>query len=378
VSAETRKDPTENFLRLAAELRALFESPDGHLGDAEFDALALRIFAFQFGANPAYAAYCRGRGVTPESVGDWRDIPAVPTSAFKAMPIFCGDPETAQAVFRTSGTSQGDDLRGTHYVADLSLYESAAVANFARHLVPDGVRPALVALVSDPELAADSSLSHMAAMVGRSLCSSTAFCVHPAHGVDFDRVDAALVAAVTEGRPVLLFGTAFAFVQWTDEAMASGARYPLPRGSRIMETGGFKGRSREVGRDQLYQTLAMVTGISHGRVVNEYGMTEMLSQFYEPVLIEWTSLLEGRYHVGPGWVRTRVLDPVDLSEVPEGEAGLLAHFDLANLGSVCSILTEDRGIQVDGGFRLLGRSSGAEPRGCSLTLEEFVRAGSGV
>jgi len=79
-----------------------------------------------------------------------------------------------------------------------------------------------------------------------------------------------------------------------------------------------------------------------------------------------------RYHRGPPWVRTLVLDPLSLESVPVGAVGILAHIDLANLGSVAAILTEDLGRAISGGFQLMGRSLGAEPRGCSLAMEDFL------
>jgi hypothetical protein len=156
-------------------------------------------------------------------------------------------------------------------------------------------------------------------------------------------------------------------VHWLDRG---GARVRLPDGSRLMETGGFKGRSREVSRDDLYRALTDRLGVPPERIVNEYGMTELLSQFWEPVLREGTD--RRRRHVGPPWVRTRVLDPVTLEDVAAGEPGLLCHLDLANVGSVAAVLTEDLGVAVEDGFRLLGRAPGAEPRGCSLALEELL------
>jgi hypothetical protein len=192
--------------------------------------------------------------------------------------------------------------------------------------------------------------------------------------LELDGFAGALEEAVASRTPVLLLGTAFAFVHWLDRS-ADRAFTPLPEGSRIMETGGFKGRSRSVGRGELYRTLSERLGVARQRIVNEYGMTELLSQFYEPVLREGGPAdPEARRHVGPPWVRTRVLDPVDLSPLPLGEPGLLCHLDLANLDSVAAILTEDAGVEVDGGFRVLGRMAGAEPRGCSLTMEALLQA----
>jgi hypothetical protein len=117
-------------------------------------------------------------------------------------------------------------------------------------------------------------------------------------------------------------------------------------------------------------------------MVNEYGMTELLSQFYEPVFRVGgaaradlgSAPLENRRHVGPPWVRTRVLDPETLEPCAPGAPGLLCHLDLANAGSVAAVLTADLGVADEGGFRVLGRAPGAEPRGCSLALEELLEA----
>ena len=148
-----------------------------------------------------------------------------------------------------------------------------------------------------------------------------------------------------------------------------------------METGGYKGRTRVVAREELYAGLQETLGVPLDHIVNEYGMTEMLSQFYEPVLVGGAGGFGGsaamrdlgqRYHRGPPWVRTLVLDPLSLEPMPVGAVGILAHFDLANLGSVAAVLTEDLGQATAGGFHLMGRSLGAEPRGCSLAMEEFL------
>jgi hypothetical protein len=205
-----------------------------------------------------------------------------------------------------------------------------------------------------------------------------------AEGLDGPRLEAALRAAESGERPVLLLGTAFAFMHWLETGSAA-LRFRLPTGSRVMETGGFKGRSRAVPRDELYGTLADRLGIGPEWIVNEYGMTELLSQYYEVGLGEPPSAgtplaqaLEARRLVPPPWLRFRVLDPVTLAPVPEGHPGVIAHFDLANVGSVAAVLTEDLGVADRGGLRLLGRSPAAEPRGCSLAMEEMMIAARGA
>jgi hypothetical protein len=138
----------------------------------------------------------------------------------------------------------------------------------------------------------------------------------------------------------------------------------------VFETGGSKGRTRALGRPELLAGVERRLGVPAGRVVREYGMTELTSQLY-------TRVLDGGdpdLFVPPPWTRVRVLDPETLEEAPAGTVGLVALFDLANLGSAVHLLTEDLGVIEDGGLRLAGRARGAELRGCSLTAEEMTAA----
>ena len=141
-----------------------------------------------------------------------------------------------------------------------------------------------------------------------------------------------------------------------------------------MDTGGFKGQSRELSRDELSRLYGKILGIPKALCINEYGMTEMGSQFYDnPLRDRWLGRSRVRFKEVPPWVRTRILDPTTLEEVPEGQVGLLIHYDLANCGSVLAIETEDLGYRVAEGFEVVGRAHGAEARGCSLTVEELER-----
>ena len=264
-------------------------------------------------------------------------------------------------------------------------------------------------------MAADSSRSFMMAEAIRCFGSdSSGFFVGPQGSVKVERFRGALEDAAGRGIPVLLAGTAFSFVSWTEEALEKGWEVTLPPGSRIMETGGYKGRSTELSRAELYGSLTGAFGVPEGWILNEYGMTELLSQLYEPVLGRATADrgeafpgsgagpgervsggqeaapgkaapgLDERFLVSPPWMRTLVLDPMTLGPLGPGRVGVLAHLDLANLGSVSAILTEDLGTRVPGGLKLVGRTPGSEPRGCSLAMEDFlasrgrdIRTGSG-
>lgn len=364
-----------NERRLRNDLIAVMEAGvDAPLPDPDFDGLARRIFEYQCARNPVYAGFCASRGVRPGTWLSWRDLPPVPARAFREPGLVRAG--TAEAVFRTSGTTGGGAARGEHYVPDLSLYHASLLPNFEAHLLPDGARPPMISLIPSAREVPDSSLSHMIGVVEDRLARETRYFVGAAGQLDEAGLSATLHEAETGGEPVLVVGTTFALVHLLDRLAAGNTRFRLPAGSRIMETGGFKGRTRTVRRQELYETLERRLGVPPHRIVNEYGMTELLSQFYEPVLTGGP-----RLHRAPPWMRTRVLDPATLQALPAGREGLLCHFDLANMGSVCCLLTEDIGVEppeAEGsGFRVLGRNPGAEPRGCSLAMDALMRAARG-
>jgi len=387
--------------------------------DAGFDALALRVLRFQAKASPAYGAFVRSRGLEPEALSHWAGFPPVPARAFRQNPPYIasgapnapggpGEPPAPQATFRTSGTTGSP---GVHHVRDLSLYEASLLPPARRHLELGGPPQAgsptrVLALLPSPKDRPESSLAHMAGvLLDRFDDGGGGYFVTDRWEIQAEAFRVALEKAVTDGAPVLLLATAFALVNWLDAGSVPGSdpgsgsgsgsgsglgsgpaghdgAIRLPAGSRIMETGGFKGRSREVERGELYRRLSAALGVPGDRIVNEYGMTEMLSQFYEPVLEEGGPADPAkRRHLAPPWVRTRILDPDTLDPVEDGSPGLLCHLDLANLYSAALLLTEDLGAAVpgptprhQGGFRVLGRSPGAEPRGCSLSMERWMEA----
>ena len=351
------------------------------LSAAEFNELAMAVFRFQVRAVPVYGAFVRNRGVRPETMERWEEIPPVPARAFRELPLVAGAPDTVEAVFRTSGTTGGEGGRGVHRVRDLDLYRASLLPNARAHLHPDGGPLEVVALLPAPEDRPESSLVHMAGVLVQEWGGSRGahpFLADAGWRLDMERLAGTLDRLAAGSTPVLVLGTAFAFVHLADRARSQELEWRLPPGSRAMETGGFKGRSREVSREELYREIHRVLGVPPERIVNEYGMTELLSQFYEPVLSGRTSASPAERHLeGPPWVRTRILDPDRLVPVASGTPGLLQHVDLANLYSVSAILTEDVGRRRGEGFTVHGRTPGAEPRGCSLTMEELLMAREG-
>ena len=357
-------------------LELIAGGPRGPSGPGAFDCLALDVFAYQFEQNEPYRRFCERRGMSPAVVSHWTEIPAVPTAAFREAVLICGDPADAAAVFCTSGTSGGPERRGRHYVRDLSLYETSALTNFSRHVLPDRARLPMLILGPPPELAPDSSLTWMFEKVRVAYGAQASGYFIGTDGLRFDALLAALEESERGAMPVTILGTASALAHLIEALAGRRLRFALPSGSRLMETGGFKRRGGEVPREEFYARLIDRLGLSELYCVAEYGMTELCSQFYDNVLNERARgrSPQLRYKVVPPWVRTRVLDAETLEPVPTGEIGVLRHFDLANLDSVTAIQTDDLGVAGADGFEILGRAAGAELRGCSLAMDEWLTA----
>ncbi len=334
-------------------------------GVGPFAELALAAFAWQFDRVEPYRRLCERRGVTPQTVEDWRRVPPVPTSAFKTLTLAA---EPAIEIFRSSGTT--GERRSVHHHPYPDLYREVIDASFPRFCLPwlgPGGRLPILSLIPSREQLPDSSLSFMAGHILARYGSPESATAFGPRGVEAVKARSWAGARQREGRPVLLLATAFALAQWLDALERLDLKFRLPAGTAVFETGGFKGKTTELSREELLARIQAWLGVPPESVVREYGMTELTSQCYT------RSLLGGDpdLFVAPHWVRVRLLDPETLEEVAAGTPGLIAVFDLANLGSAVHVLTEDMGVAEGEGFRLLGRAAGAELRGCSLVVEEL-------
>jgi hypothetical protein len=324
---------------LAALKRKVLAYISDNQGD--FESLLREVFEFQRKYCPPYAAFC---ATQPEPAA-WHEIPPLPLSAFRHAAIRCFPAEETVCSFHTSGTT--GEGHGTHDFFTLDLYRAAAMAGWKRAGLPIGET---LCLVPAPGMAPHSSLSRMAGW----LAPEENF--FPGSWAAF----AGRIASA--GPPVVLFGTALAFLdlfEWLGEKTLA-----LPAGSLAVETGGYKGTRRSLPKEDLYALFEARLGLMRDEVWNEYGMTELSSQFYTRGV--------GRPHRGAPWVRARVLDPETNREVAEGETGVLRIFDLANVGSCCALQTRDLAIRRGEGFELLGRDPAALPRGCSRAADEML------
>lgn len=336
--------------------------------DAEFEALALRLFAWQHASNEPYRRFCQRRGATPRTVRSWCDIPAVPINAFKEVALSCEPVDAAERVFMTSGTTRGD-VKGRHYHPTMAVYDSSMRRNFQRRFMhrADSFRMAIL-FPAETELP-NSSLAHYLALAFSEFGSNdSGYFVGP-RGMNSARLLQVLREAEGTGQRFALLGASYSFVHLMEELKQRGESFRLPAGSRILDTGGYKGHSRQLPMEEFYATLSTTFGVGRDQCINMYGMTELSTQLYDDGNASSPSV-----KLGPHWIRSRVVDPLTGREVAAGERGILMHCDLANFNSVTTILTEDVGIASGGGFLLLGRAEGSQAKGCSLAVEEFLHA----
>jgi acyl-protein synthetase LuxE len=345
------------------------------LDDAAFLALARDLFAYQIARNAPYAAFARAAGFDAARLpARVEEIPAVPAAAFKEARLATFPPGDTAVWFETSGTTRGRG--GRHELPSTRLYEAALLASFDRLMLADGARLRYLNLVPDPRENAHSSLGFMMGAIARERGDGADGWYLRGDALDADGFVRDAQRAREDGAAVCVATTAFALVALLDALAARGARLDLPPGSRIMETGGFKGRTRVVERAALYAQASARLGVRAADIVAEYGMTELSSQYYDG--LGSRGRIEPRAKVAPPWLRPVVVDG-EGRPLPAGVVGAIRHVDLANRGSVIAIETEDLGALVgpstgsaQAGLVLLGREHGAQLRGCSLDAETLL------
>ncbi len=363
------------FSDYAAQLRdfvprTLLTGRSTPLATAEFHELAQTLFSLQFAHNPAYRRFCESRRVSPDGIAHWSEIPAIPAAAFKEFELTSLPPGHRQFVFHSSGTTGHRPARHFHDGESLALYELSLMAWFGAQLEPAN-GSSFISLTPPAEAAPRSSLVHMFHTIHRELGSPDSrftgrLVADGSWDVDGEATLAVLRHSIAESRPVNLMGTAFNFLQLLDHLNSASIQLNLPAGSRVFETGGYKGRTRALPRAELHSLITKELGIPEALIGGEYGMCELSSQAYDLKAQSPMSKLPVRTFRFPPWARAQIISPETGREVADGETGLIRIFDLANIRSVLAIQTEDLAVRHGDGFELLGRADLAEARGCSL------------
>ncbi|MGC4064522.1 MAG: acyl-protein synthetase [Polyangiaceae bacterium] len=302
------------------------------------------------------------------------NVPSVPVEAFRVSRVATHPKSLDTVTFLTSGTTSG--TRGGHSLRRTDTYRLAAVTWGEKALRPQTQRDAcVICLAPPPSVPQESSLGFMMQAFieefdGPDVAHADSRFLLRDGVLDLEGLQRAMGEALDAERPILLLTTSFALVHLLDTGAELGAlRNPL---TVIMQTGGFKGKSRVVEADWLRKETAKLFGIDEARVVSEYGMTELCSQLYEGTLPG--GVLEGQpdWLLPPPWLQIEAVDPESLEPVEAGREGLARFTDFANVDSALRVLTLDRIVCRGRAVRLLGRSEGAPPRGCSLAIEELL------
>ncbi|MDB6024830.1 MAG: putative acyl protein synthase/acyl-CoA reductase-like protein [Verrucomicrobiales bacterium] len=369
-------DAFSNYTERLRKFIARHSSPtDGASSDSDFNELALELFARQLENVPPFRELCRAKNIS--QVTHWKQIPAVPTTAFKEYEMTSLASEERSAVFHSSGTTEQRPSRHFHSADSLAIYEASLLPWFQKNFLGDHEdllenetvnateKFGFIILTPPPTLAPNSSLVHMFETVRRELGSRDSFFGgqldnNGAWTLDIEQVLFGIRKSMCANRPIAIVGTAFSFVHLLDHFEAKNMRYRLAEGSRVLETGGYKGRSRVLPKPELHALITKHLGISTSHIFCEYGMSELSSQAYD------APLAHSRSFKFPAWARVQIISPETGLEVGEGETGLIRIYDLANVRSVMAIQTEDLGIRRGDALELIGRSAVVEPRGCSL------------
>lgn len=330
-------------------------------GEGDFNSLALAVFAYQFEHCQPYQHYCRQLEKTPEQISEWQDIPAVSTEVFREFDLTTLPKEQALFVFQTSGTSQ--EKKGRHYYHDLELYDAAIQNSFMKGLgLSTENKTQFRVLTPSFKEVSTSSLFYMFEKVLEWYGREDSQFYFEAGELNAANLLRDLQEDGRQNRPVVLLGTAFSWVNFLDYLQEKEIKLSLPRGSRLLETGGLKGRSRTVSRVELYQAFQSELGLEASHCFSEYGMTELSSQSYsEP---------DSHLFQSPAWMPVTLIDPHSGKAVKEGETGLVQFFDLANLTAVSAVITSDLARKRGKGFELIGRAPKAVLRGCSTAFEK--------
>lgn len=334
------------------------------IDNKQFNDLALKVFEYQFKNNSVYQQICLMRQNTKPQT--WQEIPCLTTDLFKTQKLFClneNENEIAQ-VFYSSGTTKSQQSK--HYLSELELklYEASLWQTFKTAFKLDEQNFKYLVLSQSPQESPNSSLIYMFESIRQKLkANPNCYFIQD----NCLQTQSLIYEIQNTNRPILLVGTAFSFVHFLDQTQ--NLSFNLPSNSAIMETGGFKGKSREIVKEEFYALLCQKFNLPKQNIVGQYGMSELGTQYYD-FSYALNSPLE-RYKKPLPWTRVRIVKPSNLQEEVEiGETGLICHYDLTNLDSLAFVLSGDLGLkQENNSFEIIGRAKNLMPKGCSLTTD---------
>jgi hypothetical protein len=321
-----------NLKNLESQIFNLSNEQDG-------GEIALKVFRYQFLTNSIYQQYCQAIGRPPEQVNEVHQIPFLPIRFFKSHQVVSGEFEP-QIIFTSSGTT--GDVTSRHYVKDLKLYEESFLRGFELVYGPTEEYCILGLLPSYLEREGSSLIFMVEQLIRKSGHPQSGFYLY-----DHDKLAHTLQTLGAKAQKTILFGVSYALLNFAEA-------FPMAlQNVTVIETGGMKGKKKEVAKSELYYQLQQAFSMTE--IHSEYGMTELLSQAYA---------VNGLYQTPP-WMKILLREETDPFSFAE-RTGVINVIDLANLYSCSFIATDDLGrMHADGTFEVLGRVDNSDIRGCS-------------
>ena len=311
--------------------------------DRAFEALALEIFQYQFENNPIYRSFCDLLCIHPSSVSTILEIPFLPIEFFKSKPVL-STTNPIEKTFTSSGTT--GSVVSKHFVSDLEIYHHSFEKGF-RHFYGDIKDYTILALLPSYLERDGSSLVYMINhLINSSKNKNSGFYLK-----DLEQLKNQLFQLENNSKKTLLVGVTFALLD-----LVETYQFDL-KNTIVMETGGMKGKRKELIREELHGILKSGFGVN--TIHSEYGMTELLSQAY--------SIGNGKFRCPP-WMKVLIRDPEDALTIQNhSKTGGINIIDLANINSCSFIATQDLGkLNSDGTFEIIGRFDNSDIRGCNL------------
>ncbi|NTV83083.1 MAG: acyl transferase [Bacteroidales bacterium] len=315
-------------------------------GEDDFNKLALKIFRYQYEFNPVYREMAKYLSADPDKITGYTGVPFLPVSLFRDHKVISGENHAVQKIFTSSGTT--GSIPSKHFILDLGLYEESFMRSFMTFYGnPESYR--FLALLPGYLERQDSSLVYMMdCLIRLTENNGSGFYLH-----DLESLRNKLAEEPAFKGQTMLFGASYALLDFAEQ-------FPMDlKDIIVMETGGMKGRRREMIREELHEIICSRLNVK--QIHSEYGMTELLSQAY--------SSGNGIFHTPP-WMKILIRDTNDpMHFLPPGQTGGINIIDLANLYSCSFISTQDLGrVHEDGSFEVLGRFDDSDIRGCNLLV----------
>lgn len=341
-----------------------------------FNKLALKEFELQYNTIKPYCDYCRSKKVSPETITNWKEIPAVPSLAFKKFILTTFSVEKAEHAYFTSGTT--DHTRKGSIYRDKGAVDLINAANgllTREYVFPDVDRMKILLMTPSPQMAPGIGMAVGLERVRTEFGTQESTYLITKRGLNVELLLKSLIEADRTVEPIALVGSTTGFIYFFNACEKDGIQFKLPPKSRVCDGGGYMGQFGECSREEYFEKCRRILGVEEHYCINVLGMGEISTNFFDNVLKDYLNGKNGkRYKVIPPWTRIEVVDINNFHKLPRGETGLLRHYDLINRAMVMAVQTDNLGFKIEEGFEIIGRW---KKRAGRLDAEEIKGAHGG-